>query len=105
MRVNRRGRLQLKDPRFRLPTPNDLVYTDDSPNYCVKNDTIGILGTEGRVCNRTSQDLDGCNLLCCGRGYNTMKTVIRERCHCKFKWCCEVQCKTCVKSIDVHTCK
>ncbi|XP_017773550.1 PREDICTED: protein Wnt-5b-like isoform X2 [Nicrophorus vespilloides] len=105
VRVNKRGRLQLGDPRYRVPTANDLVYLEDSPNYCVADPTIGSLGTTGRSCNRTSQDMDGCNLLCCGRGYNTLKTTIRERCNCKFKWCCEVQCKTCIKTIDVHTCK
>ncbi|RZC41517.1 Wnt-5b, partial [Asbolus verrucosus] len=104
VRINRRGRLQLRDTRFRLPTANDLVYMEDSPNYCIRDDRVGSLGTQGRVCNRTSQDLDGCNLLCCGRGYNTLKSTIKERCHCKFKWCCQVECKTCVRSVDVHTC-
>ncbi|CAH1365022.1 protein Wnt-5b-like [Tenebrio molitor] len=105
VRVNRRGRLQLRDTRFRLPTAYDLVYMEDSPNYCVRDERLGSLGTQSRVCNRTSQDLDGCNLLCCGRGYNTLKSTIKERCHCKFKWCCQVECKTCVRSVDVHTCK
>ncbi|XP_044747052.1 protein Wnt-5b-like [Coccinella septempunctata] len=105
VRVNRRGRLQLRDPRVRLPTAQDLVYMEDSPNYCIKDDSIGSLGTQGRICSRTSQDLDGCNLLCCGRGYNTLNSTVVERCDCKFKWCCQVECKTCVKSLDVHTCK
>lgn len=105
VRVNRRGRLQLKDPHITIPTAYDLVYLEDSPDYCIKNDVTGSLGTQGRPCNRTSPDIDGCNILCCGRGYNTINTVVKERCQCKFKWCCEVQCKTCVKSLDAHTCK
>ncbi|XP_066262326.1 protein Wnt-5b-like [Euwallacea similis] len=105
VRVNRRGRLQLKDPQITIPTAYDLVYLEDSPDYCVRNDVKGTLGTQGRPCNRTSPDVDGCNILCCGRGYNTIKAVVKERCQCKFKWCCEVQCKTCVKSLDTHTCK
>ncbi|XP_019758074.1 protein Wnt-5b [Dendroctonus ponderosae] len=105
VRVNRRGRLQLKDPRITIPTAYDLVYLEDSPDYCVKDDVRGTLGTKGRPCNRTSPDIDGCNILCCGRGYNTIKTVVKERCECKFKWCCEVQCKTCVRSFDEHICK
>ncbi|CAG9821650.1 unnamed protein product [Phaedon cochleariae] len=105
VRVNRRGRLQLRDSRLTLPTAYDLVYLEDSPDYCVKDDRIGSLGTQGRSCNRTSPDIDGCNLLCCGRGYNTLKSTVRERCQCKFKWCCQVECKTCIKSMDVHTCK
>ncbi|KAF3428682.1 hypothetical protein E2986_02436 [Frieseomelitta varia] len=101
VRVNRRGRLSMRDPRFSLPTANDLVYLDESPNYCLPNETLGSLGTHGRICNRTSSGMDGCNLLCCGRGYNTQKTTIRERCECKFHWCCYVECKTCVKSTKV----
>lgn len=103
--MNRRGKLQLRDSRFRLPTANDLVYMEESPNYCIHNPAVGSLGTSGRVCNRTSLDMDGCNLLCCGRGYNTMKLTVKERCMCKFRWCCEVECKTCMRSVDIHTCK
>ncbi|CAB0031021.1 unnamed protein product [Trichogramma brassicae] len=105
VKVNRRGRLSIKDPRYSLPTANDLVYLDDSPNYCFANSSLGSLGTRGRTCNRTSTGIDGCNLLCCGRGYNTQKSIISERCDCKFHWCCEVQCSTCNKSLDVYTCK
>lgn len=105
VRINRRGRLQIRDPHVRVPTPNDLVYMEESPNYCIKDNFTGSLGTQGRVCNRSSQDLDSCNLLCCGRGYNTLNTTLVERCDCQFKWCCQVECKTCVRSMDVYTCK
>lgn len=95
----------LKDERYRKPTPEDLVYLEESPNYCIRDPSVGSLGTQGRVCNRTSHDMDGCNLMCCGRGYNTMKITLKERCECKFHWCCHVECKTCIRSVDVHTCK
>ena len=42
--MSRRGRLQLRDPRFTLPTASDLVYLDDSPNYCVRDLSVGSLG-------------------------------------------------------------
>ncbi|CAG9792502.1 unnamed protein product [Diatraea saccharalis] len=105
VKVSRRGRLRLSHPRNDLPTVLDLVYLEESPNYCVKNDTLGSLGTSGRECNRTSAGINGCSLMCCGRGYNTMKVTLRERCGCKFHWCCRVQCNTCVKTMETYTCK
>jgi len=33
---------------------SSLVYFDRSPSYCDRDVTIGVLGTSGRVCNRTS---------------------------------------------------
>lgn len=45
VKVNRRGRLSMRDPRFSVPTANDLVYLDDSPNYCLPNNTLGSLGS------------------------------------------------------------
>ncbi|XP_013164033.1 PREDICTED: protein Wnt-5b-like isoform X2 [Papilio xuthus] len=105
VKVSRRGKLRLGNPRYSLPTANDLVYLEDSPNYCIKNETLGSPGTAGRACNRTSAGMDGCALLCCGRGYNTKKIVIRERCECKFHWCCRVDCNTCVRTVELYTCK
>ncbi|XP_076335757.1 protein Wnt-5b-like [Tachypleus tridentatus] len=103
--INRRGKLQIKNPRHILPTSADLVYLDQSPDYCLANELTGSLGTRGRVCNRTSPSTDGCNLLCCGRGYNTFSALKKERCHCKFHWCCYVRCRTCVQRVYLHTCK
>jgi hypothetical protein len=44
VRVNKRGRLQIKDSRYNMPTANDLVYLSESPNYCVKNLVLGSMG-------------------------------------------------------------
>ncbi|GFV53610.1 protein Wnt-5b [Trichonephila clavipes] len=79
VKINHRGKLQIRNPRYNLPTAEDLVYIDESPDYCVPNEKTGSWGTEGRICNRTSPSTDGCNLMCCGRGYNTHKTTIKER--------------------------
>ncbi|XP_061874766.1 protein Wnt-16 [Colius striatus] len=83
----------------------DLLYVNKSPNYCVEDQKLGIAGTQGRECNRTSEGPDGCNLLCCGRGYNTHVVRHVERCECKFIWCCYVRCRRCETMTDVHTCK
>ncbi|GAV05665.1 hypothetical protein RvY_15760 [Ramazzottius varieornatus] len=90
----------------RAPVSNqDLVYLDKSPDYCRQDIRKGIWGTTGRVCNATSTESDSCGILCCGRGFNTQITWERKKCECKFVWCCEVVCKTCSTSKEVHTCK
>lgn len=128
VKLNKRGRLQVKDSRYKVPTPVDLVYLEESPDWCRANrqlqwpgmmhcDAISgvvsnrvfvcfaTVGTLNRVCNKTSTGLDGCAILCCGRGYNTKKIVVKERCNCKFHWCCHVKCETCVRVIEEYSCK
>lgn len=65
----------------------------------------GSLGTAGRVCNKSSRGTDGCEVMCCGRGYDTMRVKRVTKCECKFKWCCAVECSDCEDVVDVHTCK
>nr|ALL53306.1 Wnt7 ligand [Thamnocephalus platyurus] len=85
--------------------PSDLVYLSDSPNYCDYNPELGIHGTVGRQCNKTSNGADGCRILCCGRGYNTVVSVVKRQCECKFHWCCSVTCKVCTERVEEHYCK
>ncbi|KAG7261447.1 hypothetical protein CRUP_005283 [Coryphaenoides rupestris] len=105
MKLNTRGKLVQTHSKFNPPTPNDLVYIDGSPDYCLRNQTTGSLGTVGRLCNKTSEGMDGCELMCCGRGYDQYKAQVVERCHCKFHWCCYVKCKRCTKTVDQFVCK
>lgn len=106
VKFNRQGtKLIQRNKRYKKPTKSDLIYLDQSPDYCHPNLKIGSYGTVGRYCNRSSAGMDGCNLMCCGRGYNTHKATIIERCNCKFHWCCTVKCKTCKRTMDIHTCK
>ncbi|KAE8753129.1 WntA [Frankliniella occidentalis] len=98
-------RLRAVSREIKPPNRTDLVYLEESPDYCERNDTMGIPGTKGRVCNRTSPGLDGCRLLCCGRGHNTRMKEVEEKCQCKFVWCCKVQCQTCRVRGEEHTCK
>ena len=51
------------------PTPGDLVYSDNSPDYCNFNSDLNVLGTRGRTCNPNTVGSGSCDLLCCGRGY------------------------------------
>ncbi|XP_059056214.1 protein Wnt-1-like [Achroia grisella] len=89
---------------MKKPNKTDLVYLEDSPDYCEPNEELGILGTRGRTCNRTSAGLDGCRLLCCGRGYQTRVRDHEEKCNCRFVWCCKVHCEVCRFKKDHHVC-
>ncbi|XP_023712831.1 protein Wnt-16 isoform X1 [Cryptotermes secundus] len=106
-RLRRKSKSKSKSKtKRRLPVgKGDLVHIHKSPNYCVNDPQKGIPGTSGRICNKTSHGPDSCDLLCCGRGYNTQVIKHVERCQCKFVWCCSVKCKNCETLIDRHTCK
>ena len=97
---------QLKpyNPEHKAPSKKDLVYYEHSPNFCERNVKLGIAGTQGRTCNETSIGVDGCDLMCCGRGYRTEVREVVERCACTFHWCCEVKCKVCRTKKTIHTC-
>ncbi|XP_009865920.1 PREDICTED: proto-oncogene Wnt-3-like, partial [Apaloderma vittatum] len=97
--------LRAKYALFKPPTERDLVYYENSPNFCEPNPETGSFGTRDRTCNVTSHGIDGCDLLCCGRGHNTRTEKRKEKCHCIFHWCCYVSCQECVRVYDVHTCK
>ena len=55
--------------------PLDLVYLEQSPNYCYKDVALGTIGTAGRECNKSSLSENSCDILCCGHGYNTKKVL------------------------------
>ena len=83
----------------------DLVFYERSPNFCERRPDVGHPGVSGRRCNRTGDDYDNCQSLCCGRGYNTIRQRSVERCHCRFQWCCTVVCHNCTVEQWVTVCK
>uniref|UniRef100_A0A8C5RU58 Protein Wnt n=1 Tax=Laticauda laticaudata TaxID=8630 RepID=A0A8C5RU58_LATLA len=98
--------LKIKKPlSYRKPMDTDLVYIEKSPNYCEEDPMTGSVGTQGRMCNKTAQQTNGCDLMCCGRGYNTHQYSRVWQCNCKFHWCCYVKCNTCSERTEVYTCK
>ncbi|XP_033250393.1 protein Wnt-5-like isoform X1 [Drosophila miranda] len=105
VKLNKRGRLQVKNSQFKVPKAHDLIYIDESADWCRRNYVLHWPGTHGRVCHKSSSGLDSCAILCCGRGYNTKNIVVHERCNCKFHWCCQVKCEVCTKVLEEHTCK
>lgn len=94
-----------KNSQFKPHTDEDLVYLDASPDFCDHDLKNGVLGTQGRSCNKTSKAIDGCELMCCGRGFHTDEVQVVERCSCKFHWCCFVKCKQCHRLVEMHTCR
>ncbi|XP_071945621.1 protein Wnt-4-like [Antedon mediterranea] len=105
VRDKKRKDLRPADKNFKPYTHTDLIYLVPSPDFCNPDYSTGSLGTKGRECNRTSKAMDGCDLMCCGRGFDTYQETITERCSCKFHWCCYVECKQCTKTIEIHKCK
>lgn len=89
----------------RKPRPSDLVFLDKSPNYCEFDASTASLGTFGRQCNRTSKGRDGCDYMCCGRGYTTQQFTRVWQCNCKFQWCCRVVCSECSEKTVVLACR
>ncbi|XP_041972067.1 protein Wnt-2-like [Aricia agestis] len=88
----------------RAPRKSELVYLEASPSYCEPDPSVGSFGTHSRHCNRTSRGEDGCERLCCGRGFTTRKTAREEKCRCRFHWCCSVTCDTCVVREEINVC-
>ncbi len=80
-----------------------LIYTRKSINYCRSNSFIDYPGIkQGRECFSP----EGCEEVCCQRGYETiteMKPI--ENCHCFFSWnIVNIQCQPCEKKITRMLC-
>ncbi|XP_026764532.3 protein Wnt-11b-2-like isoform X1 [Galleria mellonella] len=84
-------------PRLRYVTP--------SPDYCEPDPAAGSLGTHGRKCNASvGSGRGGCGRLCCGRGRRAVRSSRLERCHCRYHWCCRVDCQLCRLTTEEHYC-
>jgi hypothetical protein len=103
-RIGTRRQLMPINKQYKPHTTGDLVYIDASPDFCEPDKETGSLGTHGRLCDKNSKAIDGCDLMCCGRGFKTRKRTVVERCNCKFYWCCYVKCKECRKEVEEHRC-
>lgn len=103
-RIGSRKVLVPRNVQYKTHTEQDLVYLEASPDFCEPDPKTGSLGTSGRLCERDSRGIDGCDLMCCGRGYSTQQRIVTERCRCKFHWCCHVKCDTCKRTVEEHRC-
>lgn len=83
-----------------IPDKTVLVYNAASPDYCRPDDFFDTPGTKGRICKKNN-----CQDMCCSRGYTSHIIKKKERCECRYYWCCYIKCRECVTSIHVNTCK
>jgi len=90
----------------------ELIYLEDSPNYCAKNRSLGLRGTEGRECvqggdkNVTQWERRSCRRLChdCGLRVVEKSVQVVSSCNCKFHWCCTVKCERCTHTVTKYYC-
>jgi len=89
----------------------ELIYMEDSPDYCVKNLSLGLHGTEGRECLQSGKNLSqwekrSCRRLCheCGLKVEERRIETVSSCNCKFHWCCTVKCETCTQTVTKYFC-
>ncbi|XP_067374821.1 protein Wnt-8a-like [Channa argus] len=89
----------------------ELIYLEDSPDYCRSNVSLGLYGTEGRECMQhgeglTQREKRSCRRLCheCGLRVEEKRTEVVSSCNCKFHWCCKVDCEDCSQVIIKHVC-
>ncbi|EDW87767.2 protein Wnt-6 isoform X1 [Drosophila yakuba] len=92
------------NPHTRPANKYQLVFADESPDFCTPNSKTGALGTQGRECNVTSSGPDRCDRMCCNRGHTRRIVEEQTNCKCVFKWCCEVTCEKCLEHRAVNTC-
>ena len=99
----RRNSAKLKNTN-KKPGDHTMVFLKDSPKYCNTDSERDFPGTGGRTCSIDSYGSYSCDELCCGRGYQERRVVTRNRCKCKFHWCCEIRCKECSKTETKYFC-
>jgi hypothetical protein len=87
------------------PKHSELVYTEDSPSFCDRDDTLGISGVPGRICSKNLSDINSCRSLCCGQGYHEYWEREESNCECKLKTRFSVHCKKCTRQILVAKCR
>uniref|UniRef100_A0A3Q3ANS6 Protein Wnt n=1 Tax=Kryptolebias marmoratus TaxID=37003 RepID=A0A3Q3ANS6_KRYMA len=99
---------------FRGIARTELVYLEDSPDYCAKNQSLGVQGTEGREClrggdgkkNASQRESSSCHRLChrCGLRVERKRAEVVSSCNCKFHWCCTVKCEQCTRVVTKYYC-
>uniref|UniRef100_A0AC35EW13 Protein Wnt n=1 Tax=Panagrolaimus sp. PS1159 TaxID=55785 RepID=A0AC35EW13_9BILA len=111
IQINARGNMQFesqpdkRNPMKKKRAVTELVFLEDSPDYCRQDRQQGTVGTKDRICTKDPGAPNSCDILCCGRGYNSYTEEVAYKCKCKFQWCCEVVCQQCRNQTEIHICK
>lgn len=89
----------------------ELIYLEESPDYCRRNVSMGLYGTEGRECvqhrdGMSQRERRSCRRLChdCGLRVEERRTEVASSCNCRFHWCCTVKCERCSHVVVTHVC-
>ncbi|KAM7285888.1 protein Wnt-6-like isoform X2 [Ixodes scapularis] len=88
----------------RVPGREDIVFSEQSPDYCDPDRRTGSLGTRGRQCKLGASGPEDCRTLCCGRKVRSRQMVVSVACNCTFQYCCNVTCQTCFETLQETTC-
>lgn len=85
---------------------DSLLYLDESPNYCIRNEAVGSLGTVGRECDPHSSGPNSCDKLCrqCGRQHRSYMYTLKQSCNCRFRYCCQIYCNLCPSTRSAFVC-
>lgn len=83
---------RVDNPNANPLAADDLVYLENSPNFCEADVSNGILGTKDRLCELDVASPKSCDSLCCRRGYYQKTFIVPEE-ECRFVWCCSIECE------------
>lgn len=90
---------------YELPI-GKLAFSEDSPDYCSHNLTIGRICSKRRGADVTPEERRSCRNLCrnCGLKVKRQKKKVTRQCNCRFQWCCTVHCDVCETEEETYTC-
>lgn len=105
---------------------SELLFQNDSPDYCLPYKLLDHQGTRGRLCSEsaipesandsgspitsnTTLILDGiqvgtCKYLCCNRGHRHELELEYVSCNCRFEFCCKIHCAPCLRQRQRQYC-
>jgi wingless-type MMTV integration site family protein 8 len=96
---------------FLPSTEAELIFLEGSPDYCNRNASLSIQGTEGRECLQNARSASrreqrSCGRLCteCGLQVEERRAEAVSSCDCNFQWCCTVKCGQCRRVVSRYYC-